>query len=101
VTDDDRRRWFDAGSHDRRRRCTHDLSPATHRRFTDDSAPTIQPRRFSPDDSAPTIQPRRFSPDDPIAEAKGSPPMAPRGEPLTLTAKMVMYEKARRKRLER
>jgi len=36
-----------------------------------------------------------------IAQAKGSPPTAPRGEPLTLTAKKVMYEKARRKRLER
>jgi len=36
-----------------------------------------------------------------IAQAKGSSPTAPRGEPLTLTAKKVMYEKARRKRLER
>jgi len=36
-----------------------------------------------------------------IAQAKGSPPTAPRGEPLSLTAKKVSYDKARRKRQEK
>lgn len=35
-----------------------------------------------------------------IARAKGLPPKAPRGEPMTMVAKKVRYEKAAKKRQE-